>query len=123
MTASPPAPPTAGSGSTGNATHCVRCGRAGAPRLPRPPLPGAAGREVQARVCADCWGEWTRAEVMVINELRLNFMDPASQPILDRQMREFLHLQPAAGAAPAGSTAAAQSPEPAEAAGPAKPAE
>jgi Fe-S cluster biosynthesis and repair protein YggX len=120
MTAS--APPAAGpdSGSAGNETHCARCGRAGAPRLSRPPLPGAAGREVQTRICADCWGEWTHAEVMVINELRLNFMDPASQQILDRQMREFLHLQPAAGAAPAGSTEAAQSPEAAE---PAKPAE
>jgi Fe-S cluster biosynthesis and repair protein YggX len=76
--------------------HCLRCGRADAPRLARPPLPGAAGREVQARICADCWAEWGRAEVMVINELRLNFMDPASQEILNRQMREFLHLPAAA---------------------------
>jgi Fe-S cluster biosynthesis and repair protein YggX len=76
--------------------HCLRCGRAGAPRLARPPLPGAAGREVQAQVCADCWAEWGKAEVMVINELRLNFMDPASQEILNRQMREFLHLPAAA---------------------------
>ncbi len=57
---------------------------------------GAAGREVQAGICADCWAEWAKAEVMVINELRLNFMDPASQEILNRQMREFLHL-PAGG--------------------------
>ena len=56
----------------------------------------------------------------MINELRLNFMDPASQQILDRQMREFLHLQPAAGAVPAGSTAAAQSSESAEPTEPAK---
>jgi Fe-S cluster biosynthesis and repair protein YggX len=61
-------------------------------------LPGAAGREVQAQVCADCWAEWGRSEVMVINELRLNFMDPAAQEVLNRHMREFLHL-PAAGAA------------------------
>lgn len=80
--------------------HCVRCGRAGAPRLQRPPLPGASGREVQAQVCADCWAEWGRAEVMVINELRLNFMDPAAQEVLNRHMREFLHLS--AGSAAAG---------------------
>jgi Fe-S cluster biosynthesis and repair protein YggX len=80
--------------------HCVRCGRAGAPRLPRPPLPGAAGREVFAAVCADCWAEWRRAEVMVINELRLNFMDPASQEVLDRQLREFLHLPPRSAGGP-----------------------
>jgi Fe-S cluster biosynthesis and repair protein YggX len=55
---------------------------------------------VQAGVCADCWAEWRRSEVMVINELRLNFMDPASQDILNRHMREFLHLS--APAPPAG---------------------
>jgi Fe-S cluster biosynthesis and repair protein YggX len=83
---------------------CARCGRAGAPRLSRPPLPGAVGREVQAQVCADCWAEWRHAEVMVINELRLNFMDPAAQDALDRHMREFLRLPPAPGGpgAPAG---------------------
>jgi Fe-S cluster biosynthesis and repair protein YggX len=89
------APPVGGSADPGAGTHCLRCGREGAPRLARPPLPGAFGREVQARVCADCWRDWTAAEVMVINELRLNFMDPASQPILDKHMREFLHLPPA----------------------------
>jgi Fe-S cluster biosynthesis and repair protein YggX len=31
---------------------------------------------------------------MVINELRLNFMDPAAQDVLNRQMREFLLLDP-----------------------------
>jgi Fe-S cluster biosynthesis and repair protein YggX len=80
--------------------RCARCGRSDAPRLARPPLPGAPGREVQALVCADCWAEWGRAEVMVINELRLNFMDPASQAVLDKQMREFLHLGSGGGATP-----------------------
>ena len=82
------------------AAPCLRCGRAQAPRLARPPLPGATGREVQDGVCADCWAEWRRSEVMVINELRLNFMEPASQDILNRHMREFLHLP--APAPPAG---------------------
>ena len=31
-------------------------------------------------------------EVMVINELRLNFIDPASQEILHSKMREFFEL-------------------------------
>ncbi len=79
---------------------CRRCGRSEAPALARPPLPGAAGREIQAEVCAGCWQEWTHHEVMVINELRLNFMDPASQEILSRHMREFLHLPPAAATDP-----------------------
>ena len=73
---------------------CRRCGetRAG---LPRPPMPGPLGAEIQAASCAECWGEWTRAEVMIINELRLNFMDPAAQVQLESHMREFFVLDPA----------------------------
>ena len=76
--------------------HCARCGRTEAPALARPPLRGPAGEEIRARVCADCWAEWQNAEVMVINELRLNFMDPGSQQVLDKHMREFLLLEPPA---------------------------
>ena len=53
--------------------------------------------EIQAKVCADCWAEWQRAEVMVINELRLNFMDPRALETLEHHMREFLMLAPGAG--------------------------
>lgn len=71
--------------------HCARCGRdAEAPE--RVPIPGPLGAEIKSKVCASCWAEWQGAEVMVINELKLNFMDPASQQILDQQMRQFLML-------------------------------
>jgi Fe-S cluster biosynthesis and repair protein YggX len=88
-------PPTASA-----TVACSRCGRAAAPALPKPPLYGPMGREVQARVCADCWAEWQHQEVMVINELRLNFMDPEAQDVLTRHMREFLVLDPPAAATP-----------------------
>jgi Fe-S cluster biosynthesis and repair protein YggX len=80
--------------------QCARCGRPDAPALGRAPLPGALGRELLGRVCADCWGEWQRVEVMVINELRLNFMDPNSQSVLDQQLRQFFLLDGPAGGAP-----------------------
>jgi len=73
---------------------CVRCGAA-EPRLPRPPFGGPLGAEIAEKVCAACWGEWQRAEVMVINELRLNFMDPAAQEVLTAHLRDFLALGPA----------------------------
>jgi Fe-S cluster biosynthesis and repair protein YggX len=76
--------------ATAATVECARCGRSEAPALSRQPLPGKLGAEIQQRVCADCWGEWQKMEVMVINELRLNFMDPAAQETLNRQMREFL---------------------------------
>jgi Fe-S cluster biosynthesis and repair protein YggX len=77
-----------------SATATVTCRRCGEERaaLARAPVPGPAGAEIQRSVCAVCWGEWERTEVMVINELRLNFMDPEAQQVLERHMREFLAL-------------------------------
>lgn len=71
--------------------ECVRCGE-----KKNPPASvtygGKLGEEIRAKVCADCWSEWEAAEVKVINELRLNFMDPKSQDVLVEHLREFLRL-------------------------------
>ena len=72
---------------------CVRCGRT-APAATGITSGGALGEEIAAKVCADCWSEWQAMEVMVINELRLNFMDPEALDTLTAQMREFLALGP-----------------------------
>jgi len=71
--------------------ECTRCRRQAA-ALEKAPIPGPVGEEVMQRVCVDCWGEWSSTEVMVINELKLNFMDPQAQQILTQHMREFLCL-------------------------------
>ena len=58
----------------------------------RPPLGEPLAELVQASVCADCWKDWEEMEVMVINEHRLNFMDPEAAVVLERHLREFLVL-------------------------------
>ena len=73
---------------------CSRCGKTAAPPA-RIPWGGSLGDEIRTRVCAACWAEWEEAEVKVINELRLNFMDPEAQTTLTRQLREFLLLDAA----------------------------
>jgi Fe-S cluster biosynthesis and repair protein YggX len=71
--------------------HCARCGedKAG---LERRVYPGELGERIRQSICPDCWAEWQQMEVIVINELRLNFMQPESQDVLVEQMREFLCL-------------------------------
>jgi Fe-S cluster biosynthesis and repair protein YggX len=71
--------------------NCSRCGKAAEP-LPQPPLPTALGREVQARVCPPCWKEWLGVQVMLINEYRLNLIEPEARASLAGQMRAFLNL-------------------------------
>lgn len=75
---------------------CSRCRRDAAGLASRPPLPAPLADLVVASVCADCWSEWEKNEVMVINELRLNFMDPRSAEVLHQKLREFLGLPPGA---------------------------
>ncbi len=72
--------------------HCARCGKDKAP-LPKAPVPGPLGAEILRSTCDDCWQEWQQMEVIVINELRLNFMDPEAQDVLTQNMREFLQLE------------------------------
>ena len=72
--------------------HCQRCGKAASPPA-EVPYGGQLGEEIRAQACAACWDEWLAQEVMVINELRLNFIDPKSQDILKKHLREFLQLK------------------------------
>ncbi len=78
--------------------QCVRCGE-NKPPPASVPYGGALGEEIRAKVCAECWAEWSDAEVKVINELRLNFMDPKSQDILVEHLRDFLRLDGGDGTA------------------------
>jgi len=70
---------------------CTRC-RLDRPTIPEMPYPGDLGAEVLQKVCGLCWAEWQQTEVIVINELRLDFMDPKSHDTLVLHMREFLGL-------------------------------
>jgi Fe-S cluster biosynthesis and repair protein YggX len=76
------------------AVTCSRCGRRAPGLDSRPPLPSPLAEQVLASVCADCWAEWEKQEVMVINELRLNFMDHKAADVLHQRLREFVGLAP-----------------------------
>ena len=75
------------------AITCSRCGKSAAP----PPAVrvahmGAASPLILAAICASCWSEWEGVEVKVINEYRLNFMEPAHRETLKRACADFLKL-------------------------------
>jgi Fe-S cluster biosynthesis and repair protein YggX len=77
------------------AITCTRCGQqAEAPPAHRVPFTGAAKERVLSGICAACWKEWEVMEVKVINEYRLNFMDPQHREQLQRSCFEFLQLPP-----------------------------
>ncbi len=85
----PAAPPAAA--HDGPTVTCCRCGRIGA-RLAKPPFKGPLGEVVFANVCQPCWQEWFLMGTKVINELRLDFSNPASSELYDAHLKEFLQL-------------------------------
>lgn len=71
---------------------CARCGQANA-RLPRAPWPGEEGRRVQQEICEACWREWLGVQTKIINEYRLNVLEPEHAKVLKEQMLVFFGLQ------------------------------
>ena len=72
---------------------CSRCGKPGeAPPAHRVPFAAAVKERLLASTCGPCWLAWEDMEVKVINEYRLNFLDPEHRAMLQRTCLEFLNL-------------------------------
>ena len=68
-----------------------RTGQPG-PRQPDPPMRGPLGRFIYDHFSQDTWREWIGMGTKVINELRLDFSNPAHQDAYEQQMMEWLGI-------------------------------
>jgi Fe-S cluster biosynthesis and repair protein YggX len=66
---------------------CVKLGRE-ADGLDFPPMPGALGKRIFDNVSKEAWQQWIRMQTMIINENRLNLMDPAHRKYLTEQVEK-----------------------------------
>ncbi len=75
---------------------CKRCGQPGdPPPAHRVPFSPAEKQLVLDSICTACWKQWEEMEIKVINEYRLNFLDPQHRAMLQRSCLEFLQLKTA----------------------------
>ena len=58
--------------------------------LERAPYPGPKGEAVFANVSKQAWQEWLAHQTMMINEKRLNLMDPSTQTFLSEEFEKFM---------------------------------
>lgn len=58
--------------------------------LPFPPFPGAQGQAVFEQVSKAAWQQWLKHQTMLINENRLNLMDPQARAFLEAQLEKYL---------------------------------
>jgi Fe-S cluster biosynthesis and repair protein YggX len=68
--------------------HCVKFNKE-LPGLDRVPWKGELGKRVYENVSKDAWKLWIEHSKMVMNEYRLNPLDPNSQKIMEEQMEQF----------------------------------
>jgi Fe-S cluster biosynthesis and repair protein YggX len=58
--------------------------------LELPPYPGELGKRIYNEVSQQAWNEWTRQQTMLINEHRMNVMDPKARALLEKEMKKFI---------------------------------
>ncbi|MCR6700478.1 MAG: oxidative damage protection protein [Dokdonella sp.] len=68
--------------------HCIKLGRE-AEGLDFAPWPGELGRRLFELVSKPAWSEWLAHQTMLINEHRLNPLDPKSRAFLAAEMEKF----------------------------------
>lgn len=59
------------------------------PGLTRQPYPGSLGEKVYNHISAEAWNQWMRHQTMLINEYRLNLLDPDSRVFLEKELEKF----------------------------------
>lgn len=58
--------------------------------MDKAPFPGSDGTHILENVSAMAWDEWLKLQTMIINEERLNLMDPGARKFLAEQRNKFL---------------------------------
>jgi len=83
-----PAAPTEPAKPGTRMVNCVKFGKE-LPGLDRIPWKGDLGKRVYENVSKDAWKLWIEHSKMLMNEYRLNPLDPQSQKIMEEQMEQF----------------------------------
>ena len=68
--------------------YCVKLGKE-AEGLDAPPFPSELGQRIYDNISKEAWQEWLSHQTMLVNEMRLNMMDPQAQQYLMQQMEDF----------------------------------
>lgn len=69
--------------------HCAKLGIE-AEALEYAPWPGPLGQRIYAEISKPAWQQWLDHQTMLINEYRLNPLDPKARQFLGSEMEKFL---------------------------------
>ena len=60
------------------------------PQLKEAPYPGELGKKIHQEISQKAWDLWLDEQTKLINEYRLNVIDPESIQIIENKMYSFL---------------------------------
>lgn len=69
--------------------HCIKLNEE-AEGLDYAPYPGELGQRIFKDISKTAWQQWLNHQTMLINEYRLNALDPKAQSFLETEMKKFL---------------------------------
>ena len=69
--------------------QCVKLGRE-AEGLDRPTYPGDLGARIFENISKEAWQLWMGQQTILINENRLNVIDPEHRAFIEGEMKKFL---------------------------------
>ncbi|WP_058535563.1 oxidative damage protection protein [Legionella saoudiensis] len=68
--------------------HCCKLKR-DAEGMLKAPFPGALGERIFNEVSKEAWNMWLSHQTMLINEYRLNLLEPRSREFLKEEMQKY----------------------------------
>jgi len=68
--------------------NCVKLGKE-AEGLDYPTYPGELGKRIYENVSKEAWKTWLNQQTMLMNEYRLNPLDPKARKFLQEEMEKF----------------------------------
>ena len=73
-------------------SRMVKCAKLGkeAEGLDFPPWGGELGKRIYESISKEAWAMWIQHQTMLINEYRLNAMDPKAKEMIATEMENFL---------------------------------
>jgi len=73
-------------------TRTIHCSKLGidAEGLDFAPWPGPLGQRIYQEISKPAWQQWLAHQTMLLNEYRLNPLDPKSRTFLTGEMQKFL---------------------------------
>lgn len=73
-------------------TRMIDCKKLGttAEGLEFAPFPGKLGEQIFESISKAAWQQWLQHQTMLINEYRLNTLEPKAREFLQQEMQKFL---------------------------------